>query len=151
IGVIPVVEKQPRVDYWKFLAVDSLRPLHDLIYQATGNPGREPLLLYEDAVKIQGLIKISGSRLLLNHVNLVKSDFYVSLSPSAPNAIINRALARDLKLCACSDIFSPRKPDVDMSSVVIGKRSKYQTYPRHILSDAELREACWQVGEVAFS
>jgi DNA polymerase III alpha subunit len=49
-------EKKPTTDNWTFFARDSLRPLHDLVYRATNNPGKEATLLYTQALARKGCL-----------------------------------------------------------------------------------------------
>jgi DNA polymerase III alpha subunit len=53
---------KPIVDYCRFIAIDSIAPLNELIGIATANPDKEPSLLYKEAIEAPGLIKIFGER-----------------------------------------------------------------------------------------
>jgi hypothetical protein len=81
-GAWDAKEKKRPLDYWKFLAVDSLRPLHDLVNKASSNFGKVPYLTYDQAADAYGVFKISGPSVLLDAVKL--DDFFVGLSPALP-------------------------------------------------------------------
>jgi DNA polymerase III alpha subunit len=147
---LPVVtelgQAKPIVDNWRFMAKDNLRPLHDAIYTATNNPGREPSLTYRQALAMPGLIKIAGERLLVDAVapaleglEAASEDFYVALSPATSKGLYRRALRSGLKLFATTDNYYPREDDLETYRVALGRRSGTQTYPRHIMADGELR------------
>lgn len=149
LGVTPRLgEKKPVVDYWRFLALDSLVPLHDLITLATSNNVKEPLLTYRDALAAQGLIKISGERLQLDALDEATTalggnvfDFFVGLSPSTPKGLATIAETAGLRFMAMSDNVYPTIEDREMYRVGLGRRSFTQTYPQHILDPQEWAEA----------
>lgn len=130
-------EKRPIVDRWKFLATNELRPLHNLIAKATANPGREPSLTYTQALSAGGLIKITGERVLLDHINPKLQDLYIGLSPALPKATYNQAKKLGCKFVAISDNVYPTINDKEFYRITLGRRSSTQTYPQHILSDDE--------------
>lgn len=142
LACVPALgEAKPRIDYWTFLAKDDLRPLHDLIWLATTNPGKEPSLTYEQALKAPGLFKVAGERLLLDHLPAPPPDFYLALGPSLPRGLAKGAKARGIRLIASGDNYYPAKEDEEFYRVMLGWRSGTQTYPRWILADDEWREA----------
>ena len=137
LAVVPSLgEKKPVVDYWTFFAKDALRPLHDLVALATANPGREPSLLYNQALAAPGVIKIAGERVQLAHVAAVE-DFFVGLSPSTPSGLFLDARDAGHRFIATSDNVHPRREDREFYRVTLGRRSSTQTYPQWILSDDE--------------
>lgn len=142
-------DKQPIYDHWRFLAIDSLRPLHDLVYLATSNPGREPVLTYHQAMEAVGVMKIAGPRLLLDHV-APSHNLYVAIGPSTPKGLYAEAKRQGFAFCATSDNVYPRASDLDVYRVIMGRRADMATYPRHILSDDELRVACWYASDEDF-
>jgi DNA polymerase III alpha subunit len=150
LSVVPSLgEKKPVADRWCFLAKDNLRPLHDLIATATSNPGKEPSVLYSQALTAEGLIKIAGHGARLEHCR-PRDDLFVALSPASPKGFIKRALESGHPLIARSDNFFPREEDQETYRVALGFRSSTQTYPRHILTDDEWREAVkWTTDEGA--
>lgn len=145
LGVVPTLgEKKPRPDYFKFLAIDALRPLHDLIREATMNVGREPSISYAQVIEAPGVYKISGERLLVDLLpeNLEGSNFYAGLSPAMPKATFNKAKKRGLQFVAISDNYYPREDDKEFYRITLGaRRANTQTYPMFILSDEEWRKS----------
>jgi DNA polymerase III alpha subunit len=130
--------KKQTLDFWQFLAVDSLRPLHDLIYQATGNPGRLPSLTYEQALAAPGLIKITGHTVdLASLPQESREDLFVGLSPAMPRGLVRRALSSPHRLVAAQANLYPRATDKEFYRVTLGMSATTQTYPLYILSDEE--------------
>lgn len=148
-GVVPnKSEKKPRPDYWKFLTKTSLRQLHDLVAEAT-DIIKEPCLTYEEAMAAPGLFKITGERVLLEHLGrVVPGDVFIGLSPALPVATYREALRMGLRFVAISDNLFPREEDKEFYRITLGWRSTSQTYPQWILSDEEWRKAVgWFVDE----
>jgi DNA polymerase III alpha subunit len=151
IGVVPSLGlNKPPVDYWSFFAKDDLSDLHRAIYKATWNPGKEPTLSADEAVKLPGLIKISGERLLLDSLPGeaydARSDYFVGLAPSSPVGLVRRVRNAGLRFIATSDNYFPRDTDQDEYRIALGFRASTQSYPRYILSDDELRAHFLNVG-----
>jgi len=152
LGVVPERGvKKPIVDWWKFFAKDSLEPLHDLLYRATSREG-DSWVTYEEMMTggFDGLIAITGSRVLLDNIS-VHEDLYVAMSPATPKGLWVEAKDRGHRFVAISDNCYPRRDDERMYLAALGWRSSTQTYPRHIMGDAELREAIWYCGYEDFS
>jgi DNA polymerase III alpha subunit len=133
-------EKAPVVDYWRFLAIDSLRPLHDLIYQATSAKFRIPVLTYGQAMAAPGIIRIAGNKVQLGALDPT-GDVYFGLSPDAPKGLVTAARAAGFKMVAIGANFYPRLEDRELYRVALGWRAETQSYPQHILSDEEWVEA----------
>ena len=135
--------KKPPVDHWTFFAHTSLRPLNDLIYQATDNPGKEPSLLYSQAlaaVAQGGLSVVAGERCLLDRLPALDDhDFSLALSPSTSKGLVRRALERGIPLVASSDNYYTNEADLEFYRLTLGWRGGTQTYPRHIMTDTEWR------------
>lgn len=143
------VEKPP-IDWWTFLAIDSLMPLHALIDLATSQSvKRTAMLSYAQAHAAQGVIKIAGHTCLLQHVNKDDPNFYLGLTPATSRGLLNAALRQDIRLCAASCNAYPNEEDKELYRITLTKFRKeksftadVQTYPQHILSDDEWRTAC---------
>ncbi len=134
--------KKPALDAWTFLAIDDLRPLHDLIYAGTRSA-----LTYQEAIAAPGVIKIAGPRVLIDRA--VGDDFLVGLSPATPVAVYRAAKKRGLKFVAMSDNFYPREGDRELYRIAI-RFNSIQTYPTHILSDDEWRRSvAWFVDDAS--
>lgn len=135
------------VDYWTFLAIDSLVPLHELIDLATTNATdkRWPMLTYAQAAEVRGLIKITGHALLLQHLQPCENTYF-GITAATPRGLIRQALTRGLRPIAASCNAYPKEEDKEFYRVTLTKFRKgklrmadIQTYPQHILSDDELR------------
>lgn len=131
--------KRPAADYWCFLAKDKVSALHDLIWLATRNPDREPALTYAQAMSAEGVIKITGERLLLDRLPsyVGRDDFYFGLSPATPRGLYNAAKTAGLPMVAMNCNTYTNQDDREFYRVAIGWRSSGQSYPQHILSDEE--------------
>ena len=132
--------KRPELDWWMFLAKESLRPLHDLIALATSSPGREPSLTYEEAIGAPGLYKIAGPMVKLEAISpMLDEDTFIGLSPATPRAIFRAAQEGSYQMCAMSANRYPRPVNKEFYRVMLWRRASTATYPQHILSDDEWR------------
>lgn len=140
---LPVCEfntmKKTSVDFWTFFAIDSLRPLHDLVTKATTNFG----LSYEEACSAKGVVKIAGERCLLQYVKPSTKNLFIALAPSTPIGLYRQAKAKKFKFIASSDNVYTNKGDIDFYRIAIGIRANVASYPQHILTDEELTKALW--------
>lgn len=135
-------DKKPIIDYWTFFARSSLRPLHDLVERATCGPDKEPSLVITSALNNPDLFIIAGERLLVEALpKSLPDNFALALSPATPKGLITRAKERGIPLIASSANVYPRAEDLELYRITLGWRSSTQTYPQHILSDEEWREA----------
>lgn len=139
--VLALGERKPSPDYWRFMATDDLRALHAIIHTATSNPGKEPSLLYSQALAAEGVIKIAGPRCQLNEEMKNAKNLYFAISPATPKGLLKQALALGLRPIATSENFFPAKGDLEFYRVTLGWRASTQTYPQWILSDQEWHEA----------
>ena len=144
---LPVVtslgQKKPIIDHWTFFAKEELRDLHKVITTCTNNPGREPSILYSQAVNAEGVIKIVGERALLDRFPkdfINDPDMFFGLAPSVSYGQYRIAKSLEFKFLSCSDNYYPRSEDLETYRTALGRRGGTQTYPRHILSAEELRE-----------
>ena len=130
-------------DRWTFLAKDSLRPLHDLIDKAALNLGREPCLTYDQALEAQGVIKVMGEAAVLSDPLLAQpqEDLFLGLSPANPRGQVMMARQIGHPLLALSNNKYPRAEDLEFYRVTLGRDSSSQTYPMHVMDDAEWMEA----------
>lgn len=150
LGVVRRLEdKLPSLDWWRFLAKTSLTPLHDLIYEAT-KISSAPYLTYDSVRHLPGLTAIAGSSVCLDMAE-PRDDLYVAMSPSTPRGLYLDAKRRGHRFVAVPDNCYPRRDDLSMYYAVTGWRGSSQTYPRHVVGDAELRQACWYASDAEFS
>lgn len=129
---------RPVSDYWTFFAAGSILDINTLVETATAQFRYEPLLTYEQANAAKGVVKIVGHRSMLSKVKKGK-DVYVGLSPASTSAYIEEAKRLKLPLIATSDNRYPTEDQSPLFEVICG--AQMQTYPQHILSDPEWKEA----------
>jgi DNA polymerase III alpha subunit len=147
IGVaMSLGEKRQTLDFWNFFAKDDIAALHELIYTATSQTGREPHLSFEYAQSFPGVVKIAGERAFIEKLNPKAPDLYIALSPATPKGLVTEAKKRGFKFIAANQNFYPREDDLEFYRVTLGTRfSGTQTYPMHILSEEEWHAATeWQ-------
>lgn len=141
IAVTPALgEKKPRVDYFTFLCIDNLRDIHNIIFSATKNVGREPSLTYRQALCAPGVIVIAGERLQLSEIP-PEASLHLALSPATPRGLYRAAKERGFSFVALSSNAYPTEDLRDTYRVTLGKYSNTQSYPQHILSDEEWHQA----------
>jgi DNA-directed DNA polymerase III PolC len=143
IAVAEDLSEKPALDYWTFLAIDSIRPLNEIIEKATRRlvgKSKEPVLTYDQVMDAKGVFKIAGHAARLNQFS-VSDDLFIGLSPAVSKGFYNAARKAGHQFIARSDNFYPREEDLELYRVALGFRSSTQTYPQHILTDEEWREA----------
>lgn len=146
LAVVPeLAGKKSVIDYCRFIAIDSLRPLNELIATATGNAD-VPMLLYEEAVNAKGVIKIFGERARLDQIPR-KKDIYIGLSPAVSKGFYNAVKAAKHKWCAVDSNFYPREGDQELYRIMLGRRADTRTYSSHILGRDEWRQSVAYVAE----
>jgi DNA polymerase III alpha subunit len=131
-------EKRPSTDYWTFIAIDDIKYINQLVELATTQFRYTPLLDYEQAQAAEGVIKIAGSRAML-HKMQPADGLFVGLAPSTPTGLYKAARRAGFSFLATSDNKYPREKDFGLYEVICGRDASSQTYPQHILSDAEWR------------
>ena len=166
LPVTPALGKKVPMDFWTFLAIDSLTDLHRLINLATANSGTDgnewPLLTYAQAHAAQGVIKISGHAVLLDHVQADDPNYYFGLTVATAKGLLAAARAKGLRPIAASCNAYPTAEDKNLYRVAMTRYVKRketwitmggdtQTYPQHILSDNELTGQVGQVGQEAIA
>ena len=129
-------DKKPNVDYWTFLAIDELLPLHELLHKATSQFRYEPLLDYQQAQNAQGVIKLVGRRAKLELIEN-RENLYVIAAPSAAPAYLRAAQNDGFQFVSSSENFYPCRDDEGFYQVVVGRGAATQTWPQHILDKEE--------------
>lgn len=137
LAVTPSInEKKPAVDYWTFIAKDSLVPLHELVSLATQQFRYQPLLTREQAWSRDDVNVIMGHR--TDFVSVPAGDhLWVALSPSIVKGQVRAAVDAGHRLVAASDNRYVREGDVGFYETVAGRNASTQSYPQWILSDEE--------------
>ena len=138
--------KKPIIDYWTFIAKDSLVPINKLFELATSQFHYEPLITYQQALDCDAF-KIVGYRSNLDLVN-PSDDLYVGLSPSVSKGYFNRAKEKGFRFLARSDNKFPRKDDKAFYEVVCGRGASVQTYDQHIQTKEEWMKSVGRVANV---
>lgn len=139
-------EKKPTLDYWTFFAISDLKDLNRLFALATSQGTKEPSLSYQQAMAAEGLIKIAGERCRLDQVQ-PRADLYFALSPALPKGQYLAIKSAGHKFVQSSCNNYPREEDSDLYRLTLGRSASSQTYPQHILSFEEWREATWFASE----
>jgi len=127
------------LNYFTFLAVDNLAPLHELVKQATASAGHYPALTYGHVAAATGVIKIASEHAQLSYFDPKDPDLYVALSPAMSKGAFKEASG--FKMVAVSDNYYPRPGDKEIYRIALGKRSATQSYPMHLLTDQEWDKA----------
>lgn len=138
-------EKKPVVDYWTFIARDSIAPINKLLGTATKQFRYQPLLSYEQAIAAaQEVFVICGRRTDLEALGT--KEVYYGLQPGAVRGHVRKAAELGLKFVATSDNVFPRKPDLGFYEVLCGRGASTQTYDQHIQTDEEWLASMGRVG-----
>jgi len=130
-----VNEKKPGFDYWTFIAQDSLRPLHELLLLATNQFRYVPLLTMEQAIRAEGVFKIAGSK---SDYSELPQDIFVALSPSMNRAQYKKASELNRNFVLASDNRYIEPEDRELFQIQLGRDASVQTYPQHLMTNAEL-------------
>ena len=131
-------EKKPTIDYWTFIAKDSLVPLHELIAMATDQFRYQPLLTQEQAWSRSDVFTIMGHR--TDFAAVPASDhLFFGLGPSVAKGQVKRALVAGHKPVAVSDNRYPCEGQQGFYETVCGRNASTQSYPQWIMSDEEWR------------
>lgn len=137
LAVTPSInDKKPSVDFWSFIARDSLVPIHDLIATATNQFRYQPLLTKEQATSRSDVFAIMGYR--ADFASIAPSDtLFAGLSPSMAKGQMNRALEAGHRLVAVSDNRYVKEGQQGFYETIAGRNAFTQSYPQWILSDKE--------------
>lgn len=140
--------KKPILDYWTFIARDDISALHDLIWLATSNPGREPSLTYSQAQRAEGVFKIAGHRC---DITAITGDdlVFLGLSPATPRGLFRKWAATSWPVLAVPNNFFPLEKDREFYRVTLGRFADNQSYHQHIVSDEEWYAALGWIDDTA--
>jgi len=129
--------KKPSVDYWTFIAQDSLAPINRLVELATTQFRYQPLLTLDQAIAAEGVSKMTGHRPQLDWEAGPIEGVNILLGPSTPVGVVRRAVANGWPLVASSDNRYPCEGDKGFYEVLCGRNAETQSYAQHILSPDE--------------
>jgi DNA polymerase III alpha subunit len=134
--------KRPSMDHWVFLAKHRMEDLNALISYATDVDGREPFITYDVAMDADGVIKIAQEFSMPAMIDFDIADLYVGLTPATPRGLYRAARDAGAIFLAMPRNFYPREEDQELYRIMLGRyRANTQTYPMHIVSDAELLDS----------
>jgi DNA polymerase III alpha subunit len=141
IGVTPQLGiKKPPISYWTFFAINKLRSINDLVYQATSKSGHYPCLTYEEAIAAKDVIKITDNKVFMEEMYHI-DDLFISLSPSTPIGLFREAKKWKYNFVSSSDNVFPYSQDKMSYHTLLYKDAETASYPQYILTDEEWRAA----------
>ena len=129
--------KKPAVDYWTFIARDSIAPINRLVELATTQFRYQPLLTLEQALSAEGVFKVTGHRPQLDWAAGPVGNVFVALGPSTARGVARQAVKYGWPMAATSDNRYPRKADEGFYQVLVGRNAATQTYDQFIQSEEE--------------
>lgn len=138
-------EKKPAIDYWTFIAKDSLKPIHELISLATSQFRYQPLLTREQAWSRDDVFTIMGHRTDFTAVP-AGDHLFVGLGPSIAKGQVHRAIDYGHRLIAVSDNRYVRPGQQGLYETICGRNSSVQSYSQYIMTDDEWRASLKGLG-----
>lgn len=138
----PTAKKVTRC-YFTFIAKDSIAPINKIVAKATEQFRYEPLLSYNDLNWLpEGLLVFPGRSAIPEMINPAIPGLHLFNAPGVQSTLLDWAREKSIPLVAGSDNFYPEADDRALYEVICGRGATTQTYPMHLLSLAELEEAC---------
>lgn len=132
----PTAQK-PIVDYWTFLARDSVVPLHGLIGVATEQFRYEPLLTIDQATSAASAVNvIMGHRAPVGEID-PRPGLYFGFGPGVSGGQLRRVIRSGHPCVATSNNRFVREQDRSFYEMICGRRAASQSYPQWIMSDDE--------------
>lgn len=145
------LDKRPNVAHFTFLAMDSLRPLNELVAYATSKDGA--YLSYDDVNSVDNLIILADNRAKLEHCDPAR--VHVCLSNSIPIGYYREAKKRGFAFVQSSDNVFVRPENKEEYRVMLGRQAYSATYNqfietyneyksgdiRHFVSEDDIEEA----------
>lgn len=135
-------EKKPSIDYWTFIAKDSLVPINELIALATSQFRYQPLLTREQALARDDVFTIAGYRADYTAFK-PRNGLFFGLGPSMTKGQVKRAIENGHAPIAVSDNRYPIQGKQGFYETVCGRNASTQSYPQWIMSDEEWANDCW--------
>ena len=132
--------KKPSVDYWTFLAKDTLAPINRLMTLATTQFRYVPLLTVEQAATASDVSIMTGHRPQLKWDSPLPG-VHVMIAPSTCIGVARLAKTHGWAMAASSDNRYPCEADRGFYEVLTGRNAESQSYPQHLLSDGEWERA----------
>lgn len=139
IAVTDMIQrKKPIVDYFQFIAIDSVAPLFRLLDLATSQFRYEPMITYKQLAELDGVIKVSGYRPQFDHIE-PSENLFIGLSVATPKGVIKRAVEKGFSFLARQENRFPKKGQEAVYEAVCGIKASIQSYPQYVLSDDEYK------------
>ena len=135
-------DRRPSVAYWSFFAQNDIKSINELIALATKSVSSEPLLTYEQACSAEGVLIIGDHRTKLEHmIPKSKEKIMFALSPSTSVGFYNAARDAEYDFVASPDNYYIDESNKEEYRVMLGRAANSQTYPMHLVTDAEWYES----------
>lgn len=136
--------KKPAVDYWSFLAIDSVKRINDLVEKATSQFRYQPLLTVEQASSANGVIRIMGNRPAFHKLD--ETCGYFPVGPSTSRGALRKAKEMGIALVASCDNRFVRKGELGLYEIVAGRGAEVQLHDQHIQDHDEWMESVSHLG-----
>lgn len=130
------LDKRPTVAYFTFLAMDSIKPLNELIAYATSKDGA--FLSYDDVNSVDNLIVIADNKAKLELCDPAR--VYVCLSNSIPIGYYRKAIELKFGFVQSSDNVFARADNKEEYRVMMGRQAYSATYNQFIETYDEWQE-----------
>lgn len=135
--------KKPDVDYFVFLAKDSIQSINKLVAIATDQTNHEPLLSYEQAMNAEGVYILTGANPQISEITKPhRGSMSLSIMPSTPAAVINhfctgsRPMFDDFVVRPDNQFCNPG--DDVLYHTVCDRWSRSRTTPQYIADSGQL-------------
>lgn len=138
--------KKPKTDLWTFYAIDDVKYINKLVRLATSQFRYTPLLTIAQGLEAEGVIKITGYRTQTEFMS-PNENLFVGISPGMSLGLLKNFPETEYNYIKFQSNVYPRKEDESWAETAGGSRNfSNQTYPQHILNDAEWEDAIWSLG-----
>ncbi len=134
-------EKKPSVDYWTFIAKDSLVPINEIIGKATSQFRYQPLLTLEQALERTDVFTIVGHRADFTKIP-AREGLFFGLGPALSKGQLKRAIEGGLAPITVSDNRYPSEGGQGLYETICGRGASTQSYPQWIMGDQEWMLNC---------
>lgn len=142
---LAVVESRDRekqaTSHVTFLAHDSVKPIYELFRTATSQFYKEPRLTWNQVNAFTDGEILLDDNILFDNVDLNRNNISFMVHSGSPLAVVSNAIERGCRLVAASDNHYPTFADRGAYEILTGRMSGSQTYPQHLLNEAEWRMA----------
>lgn len=130
--------KKMNLNHVTLIATTHLGPLNAALELAFSQFRYEPVLTYNQLNALDKSLKVILGRRINPDMLDGERDWYYAESPSQIPAMQRWAKERGWTPVACSDNMYPAPEDRHAYAITMGRDANTQTWPQHILTDAEL-------------